>query len=137
MKRACAVFALLALCLVALPGHAATTTDVQIVAFNYVPSGHIVVDPLGVSGGAGDIALPMDATAPAVARGDSIRFNNRDAVPHTVTKLSGPGGGWTLHINGQDTETLAITNSTTAFPNGLYTYRCTIHGGMRGAFKVA
>jgi plastocyanin len=135
MKRVIALAALLALCLVAAPGHAATT-DVEIIAFQYLPSGHVVANPLGI-GAAGDVALPMDATVPVVRRGDSIRFNNRDAVPHTVTKLSGPGTPFGFQISGTGTGTLTITNSTTAFPNGTYVYQCTIHGGMRGAFKVA
>lgn len=137
MKRTIAAAAVAVMCLAAAPGRAAQV-DVNIVGFQYVTSGWATVDPFAFGGGAGTVAFPMEATVPMVHRGDVILFSNRDPVPHTVFKVSGPGGSWgDIRIDPMTNKSLTITNNTLVFPNGLYTYRCSIHGGMRGAFRVA
>lgn len=137
MKRLVSMVFLFVVCVASLPSHAATT-DVRIAGFQYLTGGHVVAEPLGLAGSAGDVTLPNETGVPNVRRGDSIVFTNLDPVPHTVDMYSGDGTGWDgLQIGGAGgSATLSITDDALVFPNGLYVYKCQIHGGMRGAFRV-
>lgn len=134
MRRLITLSALAAVVALPTASPAAMTFPVAIAGFQYAPSGAATVDPLNATGGAGSVVV-LQAGLP-VKRGDTIQFTNLDPVPHTVTKMSGPSGTWTslsvAALGGIKSLTISAS-----FPLGAYTYKCTIHLGMRGVFVVS
>jgi plastocyanin len=125
----------LALALPAVPSSAAATVQVDIVAFQYTPSGWITADP-GRFTGERTFEAPEGTVhdVPVVHRGDTLTFVNRDPISHTVTKHAGGTGSWAgINLTALATRTLTIDEF---FPLGTYVYRCNYHLGMRGEFRV-
>lgn len=134
MKRAILTLAaVFAIALASVPGHAATTMIV-VAGFQYVPSGYVTPNPLNLPAVPG--ALQVAPAIPVVHAGDTLAFTNADALPHTVTKLSGPLlGTWSAKSLAPAGGTASLF-LTPGFPTGTYVYYCTVHPGMRGAFTV-
>lgn len=131
MKKSILVLAVvMALGLGLVPAQAATV-NVVIAGFQYAPSGFVTTNPLPPPGG--PQAVPG---APVVHATDTLVFTSLDALPHTVTKDTGPAlGTWpSKNFSGAGT-TASIPLA--GFPNGTYTYKCTFHSGMKGSFIVS
>lgn len=145
-----AIFASLGIGLVfsTMPAHAATV-DVRIAAYNYTPSGHLVVgNPFG-----GPSADTPTTDTPVIAATDTLRFTNLDAVNHTVSKVPGstpkcpttgcPTGKTDSWVDlvfpfaaPNTTMTLVPLSGKQLIP-GTYTYQCFVHTIMRGSFTVS
>lgn len=79
-----------------------------------------------------DVAIQGMAFSPAtitVAVGDTVRWTNADAAPHTAT-FAAPARDTGRLNRGQSAE-------LTFAEAGSFDYRCAIHGGMRGRVVVA
>lgn len=64
-----------------------------------------------------------------IGAGDSVRFTNTGAVPHTATDLAGGFDTGTVFPGG---------SSTVGFPEpGVFAYKCLFHADMYGVLVVA
>lgn len=136
MKRTSLAAALLLAAMTPHAAHAAGAS-VTIAGFQYISSGYVTVDPLNLTSGAGTMTTPPGTPLdrPTVTLGSQVTFTNVDPVPHTVTKVSGPASTWTaFQLNIAETRSIGVSAT---FQKGTYTYRCSLHIGMRGSFTVA
>ena len=81
--------------------------------------------------GTREVVIRGFAFSPAtdtVQAGDTVRWSNQDAVPHTATSRTGGFDSGTLE-SGRDWRYVARTPGT-------YTYECTLHPTMRGTLVV-
>ena len=78
-----------------------------------------------------EIVIEAFAFSPAtdtVQAGDTVRWSNRDVVPHTATSRTGGFDSGTLDA-GQDWRYVARSPGT-------FAYECTLHSTMRGTLVV-
>ncbi|MHB8511768.1 MAG: cupredoxin domain-containing protein [Actinomycetota bacterium] len=133
MKRVIGAIGFAALLAAPISSHAATTPDIAIVGFLYLPSGHFSADPFD-PGGAGTIALPVEPAT--FQQGQTIKIMNFDAAllaPHTLIEISGPARtSFSVTVQPGATASLRLPSV-----GGTYIYKCMIHQGMRGSFTIA
>ena len=74
-----------------------------------------------------------EVTAPA-DKPFTIRFNNKEAVPHNVEIKD--GSGMSMFKGDIVTGPVVKDYAVPALPAGTYTFNCTVHQNMTGTFKV-
>lgn len=79
------------------------------------------------------VAWSLPATSSVtINTGDTVTWTLADALPHTVTSLTGPGSFASAQLSGSG-QTFAFTFTAA----GTYTYQCNVHpGSMTGTVVV-